>query len=86
MAILEEIKAEIEANKDRIYRFWFSAKQKEFSRRCKESEGKQYRPNRVTIDGKTHEYTECMSGEFLTKKSNFDDAVYLGETSWRNIS
>ena len=80
MTILEEVNAEIEANRNRVYRFWFSAKQK----RVRESfEGG--KPLFVGIGGKKHEYTERMSGDHLEKKSNWNDAVYLGETTGRNV-
>lgn len=85
MAILDEIKREIEANKNRVYRFWFSAKQKASIQRMKMGRNP-YHPNFVTINGKRHEYTECMSSEHFNEKCNWDDAVYLGETTWRNIS
>jgi hypothetical protein len=86
MAILEEVNAEIEANRNRVYRFWFSAKQKRAREEFKTDDGKNNRkPLFVMIDGKKHEYTECMSGDHLERKSNWDDAVYLGEATWRNV-
>lgn len=82
MSIADEVKQTIEAERDRIYRFWFSAKQRECMEQTRETNGRLYHSNFITIGGKRQEYTECMSGEFLERKSNWDDAVYLGETTF----
>jgi len=57
-------------------KFWYSQKQKEL---CQRIDGSGWRPYYARIKGVVLEYTEMMAGEVLDKKSNWDDAVYLGE-------
>lgn len=75
MGILEEVAQQIEADKNKVYRFWFSAKQKADAARFNDIS-----PLRlfVTINGKDHEYTECIPADHPEKTSNLARCCLLG--------